>query len=96
MKNLFVFILASLTISVSAHAITISQQWDKVYGGSGIERSKSLQQTFDGGYILAGITDSFGIGSYDILVFKLNSNGDIIWQKTYGTSSSFHDYLYKT
>jgi uncharacterized delta-60 repeat protein len=58
--------------------------WNKTYGGSKNETAYSIQQTFDGGYIIAGETQSFGGGQRDIWSLKLNSGGDIEWQKAYG------------
>jgi uncharacterized delta-60 repeat protein len=58
--------------------------WQKTYGGSGFEFSPSIQQTSDGGYIVTGRTASFGAGGTDIWVLKLNADGSIAWQKTYG------------
>jgi hypothetical protein len=58
--------------------------WQKTYGGNGDDHATSIQQTSDGGYIVAGGTSSFGAGSYDLWVLKLNSDGTIAWQKTYG------------
>jgi uncharacterized delta-60 repeat protein len=58
--------------------------WQKTYGGSGNEFLTSIQQTQDGGYIVAGWSDSSGAGSYDLWVLKLNPDGSIAWQKTYG------------
>ncbi|MGR3177185.1 MAG: hypothetical protein ACUZ8E_03905 [Candidatus Anammoxibacter sp.] len=63
--------------------------WQKTYGGSNDDEATSIQQTSDGGYIVAGSTDSFGAGLSDIWVFKLDSNGNIQWQKTYGGTN--HD-----
>ena len=59
-------------------------EWNKTYGGSKKETANSIQQTFDGGYIIAGETKSFGAGSSDIWILKLNFWGDIEWEKTYG------------
>ena len=59
--------------------------WQKTYGGSGTaEVARSIQQTTDGGYIVAGYTDSYGAGRFDMWVLKLNANGNVTWQKTYG------------
>jgi uncharacterized delta-60 repeat protein len=61
--------------------------WQKTYGGTDWDEATSIQQTADGGYIVAGWTGSFGAGSYDVWVLKLQANGDIAWQKTYGGTS---------
>jgi uncharacterized delta-60 repeat protein len=63
--------------------------WDKRYGGSSHDQAFSIQQTTDGGYVVAGHTESKGAGEYDFWVIKLKANGDIIWDKRYGGSS--HD-----
>jgi len=67
--------------------------WQKTYGGSADDKFRSGQQTSDGGYILAGTTSSFGTGGYDAWVLKLDKNGTIQWQKTYGFANS-DDYAY--
>jgi uncharacterized delta-60 repeat protein len=62
-------------------------EWQETYGGRHDDKSRSIQQTIDGGYIVAGLTNSFGDGyDEDIWILKLNSEGDIEWQKTYGES----------
>lgn len=66
--------------------------WIKTYGGSEPDFHSSLQQTADGGYIVAGGTRSFGEGNEDIWVLKLDSDGNITWQKAYGGSAT--DYAY--
>ncbi len=65
-------------------------EWQKTYGGSGYEFAESIQQTRDGGYIVAGYTWSFGAGFYDFWVLKLDSDGNVEWQKAYGGSG--HEY----
>jgi len=59
-------------------------EWQKVLGGQGDDIANSVQQTADGGYIVAGLTNSFGSGKQDIYIVKLNSKGDVAWQKTFG------------
>ena len=63
-------------------------QWQKIYGGSGNDESKSIIETGDGGFAVAGYTESFGVGNYDYWVIKLDSSGQIQWQKTFGGSYS--------
>ncbi|OYT64907.1 hypothetical protein B6V00_05145, partial [ANME-1 cluster archaeon ex4572_4] len=41
------------------------EEWSKTFGGSEDDRAYSVQQTADGGYILAGFTDSYGAGDSD-------------------------------
>lgn len=71
-------------------------QWWKFYGGSGYDQANSAMQTTDGGYIVAGYTQSndgdvtgFNGGISDGWVIKLDSLGDLQWQKTLG--GSFED-----
>lgn len=67
-------------------------EWEKSYGGSGVEHASMVQQTFDGGYIIAGfskshdfdLTDNHGL--YDFWVIKTDNTGNIIWKKSYGGS----------
>jgi len=63
-----------------------SLQWFKTYGGSDWENCPSVQQTTDGGYILAGWTYSYGAGAEDVYVVKTDSLGNLRWFKTYGGS----------
>ena len=65
-------------------------QWQKCLGGTDNDEAKSIQQTSDGGYIVAGETwsndgdVSGNHGNSDYWVVKLNSSGDIEWQKCLG------------
>jgi hypothetical protein len=62
-------------------------QWAKTFGGAGWDEARSVRQTSDGGYIVAGLTDSFGVGSWDIFLIKTDANGNVQWAKTYGGTS---------
>jgi len=59
-------------------------QWTKTIGGKDFEDGYSLIQTADGGYAIAGATNSFGTGGYDVYVVKLDANGNLQWTKTIG------------
>jgi len=61
--------------------------WTRTYGGSFNDYGVSVQQTMDGGYIITGMTTSFGVDSGDIYLIKTYGNGDTSWTKTYGGTS---------
>lgn len=70
------------------------KEWDKRIGGLADDHCHSIVQTIDGGYILAGISNS-GIGGnktsplqggWDYWIVKIDSNGAILWDKTFGGS----------
>jgi uncharacterized delta-60 repeat protein len=63
-------------------------EWEKTYGGTKADVSHAIEQTTDGGYVVAGHTKSFGAGGQDYFVLKLNSTGGIQWQKAYGGSGN--------
>jgi hypothetical protein len=67
--------------------------WNKNYGGAEVEWGQSIVEDSNGNLLICGYTNSFGEGGYDILVYKVNDQGDIIWQKTYGGSD--WDFGYK-
>ena len=58
--------------------------WTRTYGGAGGEFGYSVQQTADSGFIVVGVTTSFGAGDRDFYLIKTNSSGDTLWTRTYG------------
>ncbi|MFM8491954.1 MAG: hypothetical protein ACKN9X_08660 [Candidatus Methylopumilus sp.] len=58
--------------------------WKRIIGGTSYDKAGQVIRTKDGSYIVVGSTSSFGKGNYDVLVAKVSSNGEILWQKTYG------------
>jgi len=56
----------------------------KTFGGEDEDVGYSVQQTSDGGYIVAGYTNSYGSGSYDVLLLKTDSDGNELWMQTFG------------
>ena len=59
-------------------------EWARTYGGTELDYAEFIQQTSDGGYIVVCRTDSFGAGSADVWVLKLDGEGSVVWQKTFG------------
>lgn len=61
-------------------------EWQKTYGGPAKDIAKMVQQTFDGGFIVAGESASYhsGSSSSDVWVLRLDNMGNIVWQKRYG------------
>jgi hypothetical protein len=58
--------------------------WTRVYGSDGDDRAYSVRQTSDGGYIIAGSSNSFGQGDLDVYLVKTDSQGDTLWTRIYG------------
>ena len=65
-----------------------NQQWAKTFGEVALDRPFSIQQTTDGGYVISGKTSSYGAGSYDFLILKLDSSGNQQWAKTFGRNGA--------
>jgi hypothetical protein len=59
--------------------------WYKIYGGSSGGTVASVDQTSDGGYAFAGTTMSWGAGYSDVWLVKTDSEGNLVWNSTYGT-----------
>lgn len=92
-----------LLFSIFSFSILFAQQapeieWSRNYGGSDFEEAYDIKQTPDGGYIVVGYTMSIdgdvseNKGESDYWLLKLNSMGNIEWEKSYGGSNE--DYAY--
>jgi hypothetical protein len=89
-------IFAGLTYSPSALNIEAwlvkmdpkgNKAWENYFGGTGIDAAYSTQQTVDGGYILAGLTESKGAGAADVWLIKTDEDGNMLWDKVFGGTS---------
>jgi hypothetical protein len=87
------FIIAGFTMSFGAGAEDVYlvktdaegvEMWSKTFGNGGLDGSKSVQQTMDGGYILVGDTEIPGAGHYDVYLIKTDADGNELWSKTFG------------
>ena len=58
--------------------------WDNTFGGSEDDCAYAITETKDGGYVFSGYTMSEGNGKEDVLVVKLDDEGNILWNKTFG------------
>jgi hypothetical protein len=95
---LLILLALAISGSASSAAASLDLIWQKCLGGSAWDYAESIQQTTDGGYIVAGRTASNNgnvsgnHGNWDCWVVKLNVAGKIEWQKCLGGSSA--DYAY--
>jgi hypothetical protein len=66
--------------------------WSKVYGGTSVELTFDVDITHDGGVIVGGWTESFGLGIDDYYLIRTDANGDTLWTAVTGTPGG--DFLY--
>ena len=90
------FVLAGWTISFGAGASDVwlirtdpqgNILWTRTFGGWNTDVGRSVQQTTDGGFVLAGYTFSYGAGAADVWLIRTDAQGDTLWTRTYGGSS---------
>lgn len=63
-----------------------NEQWTKTFGGSGSDSAYSItpSNSDSGGYVIVGYSDSYGAGDSDVLVIKIDENGNEQWTQTFG------------
>lgn len=98
------YIIAGATSSFGSGATDVyliktdslgNMEWSKTFGSGNVDWGYSVQQTTDSGFVVAGYTNSFGNGGYDVYLIKTDSIGDTIWTKTYGGSNWDFGYSVK-
>jgi len=73
-------------------------EWRRFFGGTNNDRSYQVLQTIDNGFMLVGSSESIDFdvsspnGSYDYWVVKINSSGDLLWEKSFGGSEIENGY----
>src|SRR5436190_19028520 len=83
-KHLLIF---CTTFFFTFHFSPAQITFQKTLGGFATDAANAVQQTGDGGYIVAGTTISYGAGTYDMYVIRTNANGDTLWTRTFGGSN---------
>lgn len=83
---LMIITAVSMLATSGCETTPAKNTFQKMYGGSNSEGARSIQQTSDGGYIVAGYSDVTDNGMDDFYIIKLDSNGNVIWENTYGGS----------
>jgi hypothetical protein len=68
----------------ASHVMTVSAGWNVTLGGDGGDWGNSVQETEDGGFIIAGGTKSYGAEERDAWLVKTDAVGSITWSKTLG------------
>ncbi|MDD5777828.1 MAG: Ig-like domain-containing protein [Candidatus Thermoplasmatota archaeon] len=90
MKKIIIMAIILLPVAFALQPIAFEEadasgeEWNKRFGGEGIEGAEDIVQTEDGGYMVAGKTTSIGSGQRDGWLIKIDRNGNEIWNKTYG------------
>jgi hypothetical protein len=66
--------------------------WTRTYGGDNWEMGKAVRPTYDGGYILAGVSQDLASGDNDIYLIKTDGEGDTVWTRIHGGSGGDGPY----
>ena len=82
-----------ILICISLCGPTLAQtSFERTYGGDTLDAGSSVCQTSDGGYVIVGITFSYGAGNGDVYLVKTDSLGELEWDRTYGGDKADHGY----
>ncbi|MHA1908510.1 MAG: hypothetical protein ACW98Y_14510, partial [Candidatus Thorarchaeota archaeon] len=71
---------------------TGQEEWTKGYGIAPDDWCNSVIECSDGGFALAGRTESYGAGDFDIWLVKTDSSGNWLWNRTFGGTGSEYGY----
>lgn len=75
----------SLLIATSGRAqLTPDTLWTRTYGGAGTDVANSAQETREGNLLVAGVSESYGAGEGDMIVWKIDGSGNVTGMFTYG------------
>ncbi len=88
---LSIFILCNANLSAQVP----DTLWTRTYGGSDYDYAEHIEQTTDGGYIMAGYSSSFGTGGWNVYLIKTDINGDTLWTRFYSADGPDMAYCVK-
>jgi len=83
-----VLAMVALAAILLPTSLTAQITFQRTYGGTGRDTACSVQQTADGGYIIAGTTESYGAGRQDVYLVRTDAYGDTLWTRTFGGDAS--------
>ena len=86
MKLFFMLVLLFLFLGISTASASVApeEEWNRTFGGFSDDYAYPVQLTLEGGYVIAGHTNSYGAGGYDAWLVKTDSDGYEVWNKTFG------------
>ncbi len=62
--------------------------WNKTFGGAAIDRGRGIVELADRGLVVAGATESSGAGEFDVWVFKVDADGELLWDRQFGGAAT--------
>ena len=89
-RSLFVAVAISSIVCPLSCARDVPQEipekivWQRIFGGEKGDRANAIEPTVDGGFIVVGGTESKGAGDSDIWMLKLDAEGQLLWDRTFG------------
>ncbi|MBU1921396.1 hypothetical protein KKG66_11155, partial [bacterium] len=88
MQTRHTYLIIALLLVSSISFAQPDSLWSRTYGGIEGDYCCDALRTADGGYLLAGTTNSYGEGASDFWIVKTDESGDSLWSRTYGSQAS--------
>ena len=85
---LFIFCCSGFAVCQSSETKKVNIVWEKTFGGSQRDIGWSCQQTSDKGFVVGGLTSSFGAGEIDVYIIKTDNTGKEQWSKAIGSKKT--------
>jgi len=76
-----------LSVFVCAHVFA-GNPFTKTYGGKGYDEANAIIRVKSGGYLIAGKSSSYNNSNIDLNLIRIDENGKVLWNKTYGGENS--------